>query len=147
MWIAFGYLRQGGGGPVYLQRCGSLSPLVFPDGQCQSSGLRRTGARVAPDPSLRLSPISPDPPDASENSSGQARASAGSPFWPGRPWFSLRRRLCSSSPMRLPSRRDLFSQMGGRILHPDPGRLKLWLWPLQVQALSSPIIGAGLDRP
>lgn len=42
------------------------------------------------------------------------------PFCPARIWFPLLRRLCCSSPMRLPFRRDLLSQLGGRILHPDP---------------------------
>lgn len=53
------------------------------------------------------------------------------PFWPGRPWFPLLRKLCCSSPWRLPGRRDLLSQLGGRIWHPDPCRLQLWAWPLQ----------------
>lgn len=53
------------------------------------------------------------------------------PFWPGRVWFPLLHRLCCSSPVRLPPRRDLLSQLGGRLLHPDPARLQLWVWPLQ----------------
>ena len=53
------------------------------------------------------------------------------PFWPVRPWFPLLRKLCCSSPWRLPGRRDLLSQLGGRIWHPDPCRLQLWAWPLQ----------------
>lgn len=53
------------------------------------------------------------------------------PFWPGRVWFPLLHRLCCGPPMCLPNRRDLLSQMGGRVFHPDPGRLQLWVWPLQ----------------
>ncbi|XP_037830295.1 uncharacterized protein LOC119616813 [Kryptolebias marmoratus] len=53
------------------------------------------------------------------------------PFWPGRTWFPLLHRLCCSSPMPLPLRKDLLSQMGGRILHPNPSRLCLWVWPLR----------------
>lgn len=53
------------------------------------------------------------------------------PFWPARVWFPLLRRLCCSSPRRLPPRKDLLSQLGGRILHPEPRRLQLWVWPLQ----------------
>ena len=53
------------------------------------------------------------------------------PYWPGRLWFPLLRRLCCSSPWRLPCRKDLLSQLGGQIWHPDPRRLQLWAWPLQ----------------
>lgn len=53
------------------------------------------------------------------------------PFWPGRTWFPMLRRLCCDSPMRLSSRRDLLSQCDGRLLHPDPDRLQLWAWRLQ----------------
>lgn len=53
------------------------------------------------------------------------------PFWPGRPWFPLLRRLCRSLPWHLPVRRDLLSQLAGQIWHPDPSRLNLCVWPLQ----------------
>jgi len=53
------------------------------------------------------------------------------PFWPARTWFSLLHRLCCGTPWRLPNRGDLLSQLEGRIWHPDPGRLQLWVWPLE----------------
>ena len=52
-------------------------------------------------------------------------------FWPGRTWFPLLRKLCSSSPQRLPDRKDLLSQLQGQIWHPDPNCLQLCIWPLQ----------------
>ncbi|XP_068583377.1 LOW QUALITY PROTEIN: uncharacterized protein [Cebidichthys violaceus] len=53
------------------------------------------------------------------------------PLWPARTWFSLLHRLCCRTPWRLPDRRDLLSQLGGQIWHPDPSRLQLWVWPLE----------------
>ena len=53
------------------------------------------------------------------------------PFWPGRTWFPLLHKLCHGAPWRLPDRRDLLSQLGGRIWHPDPRRLQLCVWLLK----------------
>ena len=53
------------------------------------------------------------------------------PFWPGRTWFPLLYRLCRGTPWRLPDRRDLLSQLGGRIWYPDPQRFKLCVWLLE----------------
>ncbi|XP_028302770.1 LOW QUALITY PROTEIN: uncharacterized protein LOC114463422 [Gouania willdenowi] len=52
------------------------------------------------------------------------------PFWPGRSWFPLLHSLCRSAPWRLPDRRDLLSQLAGRIWHPNPQLLQLCVWPL-----------------
>lgn len=53
------------------------------------------------------------------------------PYWPGRVWFPRIRQLLNGEPWRLPARRDLLSQVGGRIWHPQPGRLQLHVWPLR----------------
>ena len=53
------------------------------------------------------------------------------PSWPGRVWFPLLHRLCRGTPWRLPDRRDLLSQLEGRIWHPNPQRLQLCVWPLE----------------
>ena len=53
------------------------------------------------------------------------------PFWPGRTWFPLLHQLCRGLPWRLPDRRDLLSQLGGRIWHPNPQQLKLCVWLLE----------------
>ncbi|XP_057685683.1 uncharacterized protein LOC130911993 [Corythoichthys intestinalis] len=53
------------------------------------------------------------------------------PFWPARLWFPLLRSLCVGEPWCLPERRDLLSQLGGQLWHPDPGRLRLHVWPLR----------------
>ncbi|XP_047240834.1 uncharacterized protein LOC124879987 [Girardinichthys multiradiatus] len=97
-------------------------------------------------PRTLLYAIPPDPPDAPEGSPGRARASVGTPVLAGEALISSTvqalLRLADAPPLQeRPPIPD-----GGRILHPDPGRLKLWLWPLQVQAPPSPIMGTGWDR-
>lgn len=66
------------------------------------------------------------------------------PFWPGRVWFPLLRKLCYSPPCRLPCRLDLLSQLEGRLLHPNPGRLQLWVWPLRGPGFRSRDMTGGL---
>lgn len=53
------------------------------------------------------------------------------PYWPARIWFPLLHSLCRGTPWPLPDRKDLLSQLGGRIWHPNPQRLRLWVWPLE----------------
>ena len=53
------------------------------------------------------------------------------PCWPGRVWFPMVQQLLDGTPWPLPSRRDLLSQVGGRIWHPRPDRLRLHVWPLK----------------
>ncbi|XP_057686428.1 uncharacterized protein LOC130912382 [Corythoichthys intestinalis] len=53
------------------------------------------------------------------------------PFWPARLWFPLLCSLCVGEPWCLPERRDLLSQLGGQLWHPDPRRLRLHVWPLR----------------
>ena len=53
------------------------------------------------------------------------------PYWPGRIWFPMLRQLLNGTPWSLPSRQDLLSQVDGRIWHPQPDRLRLYVWPLK----------------
>ncbi len=53
------------------------------------------------------------------------------PFWPGRVWFSDLISLLDGSPWEIPIRRDLLSQAGGTLVHPQPELWKLWVWPLR----------------
>ncbi|XP_032363307.1 uncharacterized protein LOC116675969 [Etheostoma spectabile] len=53
------------------------------------------------------------------------------PFWPTRVWFSDLMALLDGLPWRVPLRRDLLSQDGGRVLHPCPALWRLWVWPLR----------------
>lgn len=55
------------------------------------------------------------------------------PRWPGRVWFPQLLQLLDGDPWCLPVRRDLLSQLGGQIWHPDPARMQLWVWPLRGQ--------------
>ncbi len=53
------------------------------------------------------------------------------PWWPGRVWFPNLLSLLDGPPLELPIRRDLLSQVGGSIFHPNPELWKLWAWPLR----------------
>ncbi len=53
------------------------------------------------------------------------------PRWPGRVWFPNLLSLLDGPPLELPVRRDLLSQAGGSIFHPNPELCKLWAWPLR----------------
>ncbi|XP_059894386.1 uncharacterized protein LOC132447566, partial [Gadus macrocephalus] len=55
------------------------------------------------------------------------------PHWPGRPWFPPLLKLLNGEPWCLPERQDLLSQVGGRIWHTNPGRLRLCVWPLRAR--------------
>ncbi len=52
------------------------------------------------------------------------------PWWPGRVWFPDLISLLDGRLLELPVRRDLLSQAGGSIFHPQPELWKLWTWPL-----------------
>ncbi len=55
------------------------------------------------------------------------------PFWPSQTWFSELTPLLYRFPCEIPIRRDLLSQLQGRIWHPHPELWKLWVWPIQGQ--------------
>ncbi len=48
------------------------------------------------------------------------------PRWPGRVWFPDLISLLDGPPLVLPIRKDLLSQAGGSIFHPQPELWKLW---------------------
>ena len=52
------------------------------------------------------------------------------PAWPKRTWYIHLLQLLCDKPLLLPIRPDLLSQMGGKVVHPDPGVFKLAAWPL-----------------
>ncbi len=57
------------------------------------------------------------------------------PFWPSQTWFSELTPLLYRPPWEIPIRRDLLSQLQGKIWHPQPELWKLWVWPIQGQGL------------
>ncbi len=57
------------------------------------------------------------------------------PFWPFQTWFSELTPLLYRSPWEIPIRRDLLSQLQGKIWHPQPELWKLWVWPIHGQGL------------
>lgn len=63
---------------------------------------------------------------------GRGPASARRPVLAGPSiWFSDLVSLLDSSPLEIPIRRDLLSQVGGVFVHPRPELWKLWAWPLR----------------
>ncbi len=52
------------------------------------------------------------------------------PFWPSQTWFSALTPLLYRPPWEIPIRRDLLSQLQGKIWHPQPELWKLWVWAL-----------------
>lgn len=59
------------------------------------------------------------------------------PRWPARPWFPVLLQLVQGTPLPLPLRADLLSQVEGQIWHPKPTVLQLWAWPLRSPCLRS----------
>ncbi len=57
------------------------------------------------------------------------------PFWPSQTWFSELTPLLYRPPWEIPIRRNLLSQLQGKIWHPQPELWKLWVWPIQGQGL------------
>ncbi len=103
-----------------------LWSLVLSDSS-SSTGAGCHGTDVAKASSVRLSPDRSAPRSSGESAPGRGQSTTGSgtPFWPGRAWFSDLIALLGSSPW------DLLSQAGGTIFHPHPELWKLWVWPLR----------------
>ncbi len=55
------------------------------------------------------------------------------PFWPSQTWFSELTPLLSRPPWEIPIRRDLLSQLQGKIWHPQPELWKLWVGPYRAK--------------
>ncbi len=69
------------------------------------------------------------------------------PRWPGRVWFSDLISLLDGPPLVLPVRKDLLSQAGGSIFHPQPELWKLWVWPLRGPSSWTQVSQPRLLRP
>ncbi len=57
------------------------------------------------------------------------------PFWPSQTWLSELTPLQYRPPWEIPIRRNLLSQLQGRIWHPQRELWKLWVWPIWGQGL------------
>ncbi len=69
------------------------------------------------------------------------------PRWPGRVWFPDLISLLDGPPLVLPIRKDLLSQAGGSIFHPQPELWKLWAWPLRGPSSWTQVSQPRLLRP
>ena len=96
------------------QSLDELLALVFPEGDNQPIGAGCSGSSVAEQPSLCLSTNPPDMANATQSPTGQPQTAAGGPLL-ARLWFPGLYRLLNGEPWALPKRRDLLSQLEGRI--------------------------------
>ncbi len=69
------------------------------------------------------------------------------PRWPGRVWFPDLISLLDGPPLVLPVKKDLLSQAGGSIFHPQPELWKLWVWPLRGPSSWTQVSQPRLLRP
>ncbi len=69
------------------------------------------------------------------------------PRWLARVWFPDILSLLNGPPLELPFRRDLLSQAGGSIFHPQPELCKLWAWPLRGPSSYTQVSQPNMLRP
>lgn len=87
-------------------------------------------SRVAELSIVRVPSFSTSMGNPTSNIPVQTQGALVAPRWPGRPWFPLLLSLLQGKLWQLHIRRDLLSQLNGRVWHPDPARLQLWVWPV-----------------
>ncbi len=108
----------------------SLSTLILAHAS-GSSRTRRDGANVTEALSVCISPDRSIPGVLERVRRDRVLLLLIAPRWPGRVWFPDLISLLDGPPLELPVRRDLLSQAGGSIFHPQPELWKLWAWPLR----------------
>ncbi len=116
-------------GSVCVSRDVSLSTLVLP----HASSSTRTGcdgADVAEASYLCISPDRSAPGSPEKSSPRPGSTTFHCPAVASRVWFADIISLLDVPPLELPVRKDLLSQAGGSIFHPQPELWKLWAWPL-----------------
>ncbi len=86
---------------------------------------------LARDPVIRFPTDKPSPPHTVQNQIIEGEVLLVAPLWPGRMWTV---------------EIDLFSLAGGRIFHPHPERLNLWVWPMRGLERSGPAPECDLDH-
>ncbi len=126
--------RPSGSGFVHVSRDDQLSTVVFSHAS-SPAGVGRHGTDVAEATPVCFFPRSLCSPGVLERVRKEGSI-AGShslllvaPFWPARVWFSDIMSLLAGQPWQIPLRRDLLSQAGGTIFHPE--LWDLWVWPLR----------------
>ncbi len=126
-----GSVWQSGGGPLCFSSVIPVPALVLPEFP-DDSGHRCVRPPMAECQSVR---VSANKADSSSTMVSGARLLLIAPFWPSQTWFSELTLLLYRPPWKITIRRDLLSQLQGKIWHPRPELWKLWVWPIQGQGL------------
>ncbi len=116
----------GSGGPLCDSEDIAMSPLVL---SSSSSSIEAGchGPDLAKASSVCLSPDCSAPRNSGESVQGRGSAAASSPVLAGPSMVLGSDSLLDGSPWEIPIRRDLFSQAGGNLVHPQPELWKLRL--------------------
>ncbi len=118
--------RQGRG----LRRQLSLPNLFFKAVGC-------SGPRLAQHPSVCLTSNRPATPGYQANQGNEITSPPLVPSWRNQVWFPEMIQLQSAALWSIPLRRDLLSQVQGKIWHPQPELWSLHVWPLDGSLVNS----------
>ncbi len=129
-----GSVWQSGGGPLCFSRVIPVPALVLPEFP-DDSGHRCVRPPMAECQSVRVSANKADSGSTMQSEGERCRLLLIAPFWPSQTWFSELTPLLYRPPWEIPIRRDLLSQLQGKIWHPQPELWKLCVWPIQGQGL------------
>ncbi len=129
-----GTVWQSGGGLLCISRVIPVPTLVLPEFP-DDSVHRCVHRSVAKCQSVCVSANKADSGSTMQSDGEQCPSPSHSPILVLPDLVSELTPLLYRSPWEIPIRRDLLSQLQGKIWHPQPELWKLWVWPIQGQGL------------